>query len=441
MEPYFLSLHKTHLYMTLRKFALACTMLITLGAIASNKSFENNFADSTLRLDYTLSGNVKQPTIALNAALKFDGWAGRKSHMSELQLPGNGQLTAVDAATGDTIYRTSFSTLFQEWLDTSEAERASRAFEHVGLMPLPRRDTRIILTLCDHRQKVIAEHEYMFSPKDILVAQLVKAPFPNKVLHKAKNADNAIDIAILAEGYTREEMDSFLVHAQRTVDEILSYEPFKRYADDINFVAVESESVHSGVSVPRLGQWKHTIFGSHFSTFYSNRYLTTPNLRAVHDALAGVPYEHIIILANTDEYGGGGIYNNYLLTTTRHENFRPVVVHEFGHSFAGLADEYFYPGEENTDSYPLDVEPWEQNITTLKNFDTKWADMLKKGTPVPTPVERKNKYPVGVFEGGGYSAKGIYRPADECRMRNNSYPTFCPVCERAIERVIVNSLR
>ena len=206
--------------------------------------------------------------------------------------------------------------------------------------------------------------------------------------------------------------------------------------DRFNIVAVASPSDDSGVSVPRLGEWKHTAFNSHFSTFYSDRYLTTRRVKSIHDALAGIPYEHIIILANTEEYGGGGIYNAYTLTTAHHPMFRPVVVHEFGHSFGGLADEYFYNDDVMTDTYPLDTEPWEQNISTRVDFASKWEDMLVKGTPVPTPVSEQAKYPVGVYEGGGYSAKGIFRPADNCRMRTNEHPTFCPVCQRALQRLI-----
>ena len=124
------------------------------------------------------------------------------------------------------------------------------------------------------------------------------------------------------------------------------------------------------------------------------------------------------------------------MTTAQHPLFRPVVGHEFGHSFAGLADEYFYDDDIMTDTYPLDVEPWEQNISTRVDFISKWEDMLEKGTPVPTPTAESEHYPVGVYEGGGYSAKGIYRPADNCRMRTNDYPAFCPVCQRAIRRII-----
>ena len=192
----------------------------------------------------------------------------------------------------------------------------------------------------------------------------------------------------------------------------------------------------SGVSVPRKNDWKHTAFGSHFDTFYSDRYLTTCRVKSIHNALAGIPYEHIIIIANTAEYGGGGIYNSYTLTAAHHPTFKPVVVHEFGHSFAGLGDEYFYEDDVMTDTYPLNVEPWEPNITTRTDFSSKWEDMLPAATPVPTPQQANGKYPIGVYEGGGYSAKGIYRPSFDCRMRTNEYPEFCPVCQRAIRRII-----
>jgi hypothetical protein len=231
-------------------------------------------------------------------------------------------------------------------------------------------------------------------------------------------------------------MDIFYQDAQRTCESLFSYEPFRSMKGKFNIVAVASPSTDSGVSVPRENLWKETAVHSHFDTFYSDRYLTTSRVKSIHNALAGIPYEHIIILANTDVYGGGGIYNSYTLTTAHHPMFKPVVVHEFGHSFGGLADEYFYEDDVMTDTYPLDVEPWEQNISTQVNFASKWKDMLPLGTPIPTPIAERKKYPVGVYEGGGYSAKGIYRPAYDCRMKTNGYPEFCPVCQRAIRRMI-----
>lgn len=231
-------------------------------------------------------------------------------------------------------------------------------------------------------------------------------------------------------------MDTFYQDAEIACESLFSHEPFKSMQKRFNIVAVASPSQDSGVSVPRLGMWKNTAFSSHFSTFYSDRYLTTSRLKSVHDALAGIPYEHIIILANTEEYGGGGIYNSYTLTTAHHSDFRPVVVHEFGHSFGGLADEYFYDDDVMTDTYPLHVEPWEQNVSTRVDFGSKWEDMLPEGTPIPTPLEETGKYPVGVYEGAAYSSKGIYRASYNCRMRTNEYPEFCPVCQRALQRLI-----
>ena len=207
-------------------------------------------------------------------------------------------------------------------------------------------------------------------------------------------------------------------------------------ADRFNFIAVAAPSEQSGVSIPHKGDWRQTVLGSSFDTFYSDRYLTTLHLKRLHDVLATVPYEHIIILANTDNYGGGGIYNSYLMSAAHNAKSRPVVVHEFGHSFAGLADEYYYDDQYET-SYPADTEPWEPNLTTLVDFSAKWADMLQPGCPVPTPPSGKEMYTaVGVFEGGGYQSHGVYRPAQECRMKINEAPVFCPVCMRAIRRII-----
>jgi hypothetical protein len=153
-----------------------------------------------------------------------------------------------------------------------------------------------------------------------------------------------------------------------------------------------------------------------------------------------IPCEHLVILANTDTYGGGGIYNSYTLTTAHHTAFRPVVVHEFGHSFAGLGDEYFYETSDNNDEmHSLDHEPWEQNITTMVDFESKWKDMVAEGVEIPSQPtkERQDNYTIGVYEGGGYMTKGMYRPAVICRMRDNVATQFCEVCQRAIERIIL----
>lgn len=399
--------------------------------------FTDYFADKTLRADYIFNGNASGQGICLDALSSLPTWAGRKHHLAELPLQGNGQIVMREIATGKTVYTTSFSSLFQEWLETDEAKSITKGFENTFLLPYPLRPVEVEITLLDSHRNVRASMKHIVRPDDVLIAQKGNSHItPHKYLLQNGNPEKCIDVAILAEGYTTEEMQAFYQDAGTACESIFAHEPFKSMKKRFNIVAVASPSADSGVSVPRLGDWKQTAFNSHFSTFYSDRYLTTSHVKAIHDALAGIPYEHIIILANTEEYGGGGIYNSYTLTTAHHPMFRPVVVHEFGHSFAGLADEYFYDNDVMTDTYPLDVEPWEHNISTRVDFTSKWEDMLAKGTPIPTPANASEKYPVGVYEGGGYSAKGIFRPADNCRMRTNEYPTFCPVCQRAIRRII-----
>ena len=413
--------------------------LLCLIAVASTRAqvFADHFADKTLRVDYIFNGNASGQAICLDGLSALPTWAGRKHHLAELPLQGNGQIIMRNAASGRTIYTTSFSSLFQEWLETDEARNVTKGFENTFLLPYPLQPVEIEITLLDPRRNVRASMKHIVHPNDVLIEQKGNSHItPHKYLLHNDSPEKCIDVAILAEGYTLQEMQTFYEDADIACKSIFDHEPFKSMKKRFNVVAVASPSTDSGVSVPRLNEWKHTAFGSHFSTFYSDRYLTTSRVKAIHDALAGIPYEHIIILANTEEYGGGGIYNSYTLTTAHHPMFRPVVVHEFGHSFGGLADEYFYDNDVMTDTYPLDIEPWEQNISTQVDFAAKWKDMLSENTPVPTPAEVSENYPTGVYEGGGYSAKGIFRPAENCRMRTNEYPAFCPVCQRALRRII-----
>ena len=388
--------------------------------------------DSTLRIDYIFSGNARHQEISVKELITYEGWAGRTHHMDSIALKGNGQITMKNAKTHEILYCNSFSTLFQEWLGTEEATKTSKAFENVFLLPMPQ-DTAIVeIKIQDFKQQTIAELNHMVAPEDILIRPIKKTSAPHRYLKKSPLGKNAIDIAIVAEGYTEAEMPDFYKHAEEATEALFSYEPYKKYENRFNVVAVGAVSQESGVSIPSQNIWKETALNSHFDTFYSDRYLTTLHLSQLHDALAGIPYEHIIILANTENYGGGGIFNSYTLTASRHSTFRPVVVHEFGHSFAGLADEYYYDDQFVEYYYP-DIEPWEQNITTLKEFDKKWKDLL------PEDYDYSNKeqdIEPGLFEGGGYQSKGVYRGCKDCRMKTNEAKEFCPICQRTIERLI-----
>lgn len=415
------------------------TILMLAAAAVPAGDFDRNFCDSTLRLDYQLCGDRNRQQIFLADRRADSIWAGRRHHLAELPLEGRGQLTMTSHANGDTLYRTSFSSLFIEWLDTDEAATTPRAYEHTLLVPMPRQAVDITVTLTDPSRRPVASVTHPLDPADILIRRNSPTPLPHRTLHRGGDPRQAIDVAILAEGYSRDQADLFYADARETVNAIFSHEPFASHRDDFNFTAVASLADTDDVSRPNEGQWRDTPFGSHFDTFYSPRYLTSPRVFDINDALLGIPYEHIIVLVNTPRYGGGGIYNDYTLTTARNEMFRPVVVHEFGHSFGGLADEYFYDNEVYTNEYPLDIEPWEKNVTTLVDFNGKWENLINPKTKRPTPLPKEKDMPrakTGLYEGGAYVAKGIYRAMPDCRMKTNTAPAFCPACQQALERLI-----
>ena len=404
------------------------------------QNFSDFFEDRTLRTDYLFTGNADKQEVCLDELTEMPGWAGRRHRLDELPLAGNGEITMTDKASGKVIYRTSFSSLFQEWLGEEEATRVKKGYENSFLLPFPKQPALVTVSLKNALQEVSASLTHEVRPDDILIhSRGYGKVTPHRYLHRSGSAEDCIDVAILAEGYTQSEMELFYRDAEATCEALFAHAPFDKLKNRFNIVAVESVSEDSGVSIPLKGEWKSTAVSSHFSTFYSDRYLTTSRVKSIHNWLAGIPYEHIIILANTDTYGGGGIYNSYTLTTAHHPAFKPVVVHEFGHSFGGLADEYFY-SDAPSPLYPYDKEPWEQNISTLVDFESKWKDMVPAGTPVPTPVKKNADEiftAVGVYEGAGYTSKGIYRPVTECRMKINEAPAFCPVCQRALERLIL----
>lgn len=408
-------------------------------------NFYDHFNDSTLRIDYIFGGGPQGNHIFLNAQTKQKGWAGRRHNLKKTPVSGNGNILITNPISGDTLYNNCFSTLFQEWITTPEASQNSLGFENSFLVPLPKEEAEITISLKNNRGEEIAKHSHRYRPNDELVKISNGSKLNYKYLHQAPAPNRAIDLAILAEGYTTDQMEAFLSTASSISNEILSYEPFASNKDYFNIVAVFSPSEESGTSIPLNQVWKNTRYGSHFSTFYSDRYLTAPKVWKMHQDLEGIPYEYVLILVNTSKYGGGGIFNNYQIASANNEFTLPVSVHEFGHSFAGLADEYDY-GDNEDETYPGDIEPWEQNITTLVDFGSKWETSIDKDIPIPTPwenksvLENRNLKPedlkLGVYEGAGYRKNGIFRPTVTCRMRDNYFPTFCPVCKMAIQEII-----
>ena len=314
-----------------------------------------------------ISGNSSSQAISLDQLNQSPRWYGKRSNLSEVPVEGNGAIIVREHSKENIIYKNSFSTLFQEWQTTDEAKTTIKAFENVFLVPMPKDTVDITVELRNNRREVVASMTHVVNPKDILIRHIGEQKTPYETMLQAADTTRCINIAFVAEGYTREEMPIYIEDVKKSIDALFSHEPFKSRKEVFNIIAVEPASEESGTSVPRKGIWKRTALGSHFDTFYTERYLTTLHLKRLHDVLAGLPYEHIIVLVNTEVYGGGGILNSYNLSAAHHAKTLPVVVHEFGHSFAGLADEYAYDNEP-IPMYPADIEPWEPNITTLKDF-------------------------------------------------------------------------
>lgn len=402
---------------TLFTLALA---LLTTGAKA--QQFDEFFADSTLRIDYVFAGDTARQDIYVDELSRSPRWYGKRQRLAELPLEGNGQITVKDKASGKVIYRNSFSTLFQEWLATAEAKTTKKSFENVFLVPFPKNKVDITVDIRDYHRRTMASTTHTVDPHDILIRRTGESRVtPYETLNQAADTSRCIHIAYVPEGYTAEQMDDYLNDARTAMEALFAHEPFKSMRERFNIVALKAPSTDSGTSEPGNGKWKNTTLGSHFNTFYSDRYLTTLHLKRLHDVLAGTPYEHIIILVNTEKYGGGGIYNSYNLSYTKGKHFKPVVVHEFGHSFGGLTDEYEYSNDDPM--YFPDVEPWEPNLTTKHNFKGKWENLIKEGK-------------ASLIEGGGYLSKGTFRGLPDCRMRTNENPEFCPVCQQALTRLI-----
>lgn len=413
------------------------TLLFFLGftiQLLNAQTFNQYFHDQTLRLDYIFAGDAQHSYIYLHQKTKTNHWYGRKHHLNTTPIRGQAQLRVYDSLSQKLIYIQSFGSLFQEWQTTPLAQKNTQSFEQSLFIPFPKQTTQIQIVFFDenHQEHIIAQN--YINPKDILIKDHTQeAPPKYLTIHKAQ-VDCPIRVAFLAEGYTAQEGSLFIEKAQQAVQSFWKHQVFAQNKHRIEFIAIPLYSEKSGVSVPLQNQWKKSALGSHFSTFYSDRYLTTPQVHQMHQKIENAPYQHIIILANTAVYGGGGILNSYSLTTTLNKEFFPVVVHEFGHSFAGLADEYFYLDDVLQQNTPKTTEPWEKNITSLVDFESKWKEMVYPTTPIPTPKSSQYHQQLGAYL--GLEGKGLYIPAQNCRMRTNDPVDFCPVCSQAIQEMI-----
>ncbi len=418
------------------KKILILPFLFIFTGLSGQIDFNDYFTDKVLRFDFMFAGNSETTTVFPVEIKEEPYYAGSRTELTDPFGYGNFKYELFDASNGKLIYSRGFCTLFQEWQTTAEAKKTDRTFYEVATMPFPKEKVRLIISE-RKRTGIFKEiYETEIDPASYFIIK--EQPVDTRYSRITSNGDpeNAVDIVFIAEGYTATEMDKFRSDVKTMTTILFDTEPFNDYSDKINIWAVEAVSQESGTDIPGENIYRNTALNSTFYTFDIERYLTTVDIKSVNDYAGIVPHDNIIILVNTAKYGGGGVYNYYSITAADNEYSQMVFVHELGHSFAGLADEYYTSEVAYEDFYPFDVEPWEPNITTMVNFDTKWKDLLDPKTPVPTPATEKYKNTLGVFEGGGYSAKGIFRPKQDCTMKSNTDEGFCDACKRTIISMI-----
>lgn len=413
-------------------FTLAIFVLTTLGASAQFSEF---FSDKTLRMDYYHAGTAQEEDYFFKELIEEPYWGGSKVTLLDDKEYGNQLLKVFDVASGKLIYSTGFCTLFDEWQTTTEAKTMKKGYPESVVMPFPKAPVRIELWARGAKNIFQKKFEYTTNPSSYFIRKARPNLETWEVVYSGDHAKK-VDIVVLGEGYTEGDKEKFRHDADRFASELLKYEPFKSRAKQFNIRAVWSPSAQSGATMPGENIWKNTALKSSYYTFDSERYIMVDDFQNVRDIASNVPYDYIYILANTKKYGGGGIYNFYGISAAGDPSFAgKVYVHEFGHLLIGLGDEYV--GTTGYDEfYAKDVEPWEENLTTLVDFKNKmWSKMLPKDAKIPTTSSEERV--LGVYEGGGYQAKGIYRPWVNCLMRNLwVIEDFCPVCTKTIEMKI-----
>ncbi|MDY0196353.1 MAG: M64 family metallopeptidase [Tenuifilaceae bacterium] len=398
--------------------------------------FDDWFENKALRIDYLLSGNQTQQHIFLDELKAEPYWSGAHGNTIDTLNLGSYRVDVYDKATKEHLYSKGFCTLFQEWQTIHEASYLSKSFEQVTRIPFPKKEVLVKFSFRDKSCNFEELFKFEVDPSSMFINKHGIETYKTTQILKNGNYNAKLDIAFIAEGYLPEQMGKFIEDVKKFTDYLFSHEPFHDLKTNINIWAIESPSMHSGPTNPGKQIWNTTAVQSSFYTFGIDRYLTTTKYKRVMDIAANAPADIVYVIVNTKEYGGGGIYNHYNVCTSNHALSNEVFIHELGHGLAGLGDEYYDSEVAYQDFYSLTVEPWEPNITTLVNFSSKWQDMLNPKTPIPTPSTRENQTTIGVYEGGGYASKGVFRPYIDCRMKSNSAPGFCPVCKRSIERVI-----
>lgn len=468
----------------MKSVATALLFVAALAASHAQPDFHRYFVDRTMRVDYFHSGTKDTDQYALDRVYGEGTWPGSLVNLIDTLNRGESLARVYDLRTGVLLYSRGFSTVFGEWQTTDEAVRGLRkTISETVRFPFPKQPVQLTLS---KRDKYSVFHELfsiVIDPNDPTQVVTENRSANAEVLPLMDNGDphKKVDIVIVGDGYAADDIAKFKADAKHFNDVMFGTSPFKERKADFNVHAVCLPSAESGIDIPDKNVWKNTPLGTMYNTFGSARYVLTEANREMRDALSQVPYDFVCILINDSRYGGGGIYQLYTTTYTIEKNKGQewqrdyVYVHEFGHSFGGLGDEYYSSSTGYNEFYPEGVEPWEPNVTRLLQAPAvKWSAMASKDLALPTdwgksaydsigtqlsrldrlaedyyskrdPLKKKQEAiltnaalrgKVGAFEGAGYVSTGMYRPSLDCRMFSLSLVDFDPVCRAAIEQQI-----
>ena len=407
--------------------------------------YDDWFTDEAMRVDLFHTGTATESVYSLDEIVWEPLWPGTREHVLDPFNYGAYRYRVKDAASSREIFRMGYGSLFGEWVTTQEAmDQVRRSMSESVRFPWPKKP--IVLAIDRRQPSGVFEEVYALAidPNSHQINRVRKHQgFEVITLAESlqpREPSRSLDVVILPEGYAREDEGKLRADFARFVEAFLSTPPWTSLRDRLTLRGILAYSQDSGVTEPRKGVFRDTLFGATFNTFDSPRYLTIMHTKTMREVASLVPYDAVFIMVNSARYGGGGVYNQWAIFTSDNEYDDYVMLHEFGHSMGGLGDEY-YDSAVSTDEdamYPPGVEPWEPNISAFlgnQRDGIKWHSRISEGTPVPTPETESYASVVGLFEGAGYKAKGLFRPQADCKMFHKGLVPFCSVCSTAIQQM------
>ncbi len=419
---------------------ISCTLLVILFALgfASAQHFDQYFINKNLRVNYLHIGNFTNESLKIDHYTAGGTWNGTRQYLIEPNSYGDIMIEVFDSVSNKLIFSRSYSCLFTEYRTTEKGETEIASMEESINIPFPKNTVLLKFTSFDRKRNGAELLKQYFNPQTTPTVPLSKQ-YKTMNLHIGNKSDKAIDILFIPDGYAKSDAKLLKHDMKRFASYVMNCSPYKEMKNKVNVRAIKGYSEDSGITQPQNNIYKKTLVNTAYNALDLDRYLMCDGVWHLNDVADDAPYDAIVIICNSEKYGGGGIYNFYCTVYNHGEYPDYVIVHEMGHLIGGLGDEYYTSEVSVQDFYPAGVEPVEPNLTTLVDFESKWKNMLPEGTPIPTPVTGKNppEYNrLGVYEGGGYVGKGVYRPAQHCTMHQIRYNDFCPVCKKTLEEVI-----